>query len=192
MVKPEGHRTIQCLHCRGRFEVSVGAISVPCPKCFKTSSVEDFILKKNKAKLLMLSSVRTCGRIVIPKGARLVSDLVEAHEGIEVHGHLDAKRVISGRIAVIGKKGVWKGDLQAPGLIVEERAIIERGYFEIPADPLGLSTLPSALPEPGKKTAAARKTRARVKKKPEPEATAKPVAKPRRKVVRKTRRKPPE
>ena len=198
MAHQQGTRTIQCLHCRYRFEVSVDALSVPCPKCYKTSAVEDYVLKKTKPKLLMLTSVRTCGRIVVPKGARIVSDLVEAHGGIEVRGYLEAKRVLSGAPVLVGKKGVWKGNLQAPSLIVEDHAVIERGYFQIPSDPLGLATLPRPLAEPK----ARRKFRRKAKSKPEPEPRLKvkriakvdPTRKTkpgvRKKVARRTKKKP--
>ena len=59
------------------------------------------------------------------------AELVEAHGGIEVQGHLEARRVISGQRALIGRKAFWRGDLEAPALVVEERAVISPSRFAV-------------------------------------------------------------
>ena len=41
----------------------------------------------------------------------------------------------------IGSKAQWKGNCSAPSLEVELGARIERGYFVIPGDELGLGDL---------------------------------------------------
>ncbi len=135
-------RTVQCYLCRHRFEVSTRAQSTSCPGCHKPIMVEDFILKKNKPSLLMVTKVQTCGKIVIPKRARIVADLVEAHDGIKVLGHMEAHKVLSGRVVVIGRKGHWRGDLKAPAVVIEDQAVLHRSLLQVPDDSLGLSDLP--------------------------------------------------
>ena len=195
MAKVTGPRTVQCYLCRHRFEVSRRAQSTSCPGCHKAVIVEDFILKKNKPSLLMVTRVQTCGRIVIPRRTRVVAKLVEAHGGIEVLGHMDAQQVISGQLTVIGDKAHWKGNLKSPTVVIHERAVIEGGYFEVPDDSLELSTLPKVgdepKPKPKPKPKAEPKTgltpkpkpRPRPKPKPEPEPKTKPRPKPKPKTT---------
>ena len=168
MAKVTGPRTVQCYLCRHRFEVSSRAQSTSCPGCHKPVIVEDFILKKNKPSLMMVTSVQTCGRIVVPRRTRVVAKFVEAHGGIEVLGHMDAKQVVSGQLTVIGDKGHWKGNLKSPAVVIHERAVIEGGYFEVPADSLGLSTLhePSDEPKPKPTRRAAQKKAGGPRRKP--------------------------
>ncbi len=204
MAKVTGPRTVQCYLCRHRFEVSRRAKSTSCPGCHKAVIVEDFILKKNKSSLLMVTPVQTCGRIVIPRRTRVVAKLVEAHGGIEVLGHMDAQQVISGQLTVIGDKAHWKGNLKSPTVVIHERAVIEGGYFEVPDDSLELSTLPKAgeQPEPTLEPKPKATVKAGVTPKPrlrpKPQAKTKPRPKPNAEteqpVVKKTapkRRRPP-
>jgi hypothetical protein len=147
------------------------AQSTSCPGCHKPVIVEDFILKKNKPSLLMVTKVQTCGRIVVPRRARIVAKLVEAHGGIEVQGHLEADQVISGRCTLIDAKAYWRGNLKAPAVIIKPQAVIESGYFEVPDDSLGLSTLSDESaesltpPEPKNKSVVDAPRRKRVTKK---------------------------
>ena len=90
MAKTNGPRTVECYLCRHQFEVSGRGMSTSCPGCFKPVLVEDCVLSRNRPKLMMVTKLQTCGRIVVPKGTRLVAQLIEAGEGIEVAGHLHA------------------------------------------------------------------------------------------------------
>jgi cytoskeletal protein CcmA (bactofilin family) len=65
---------------------------------------------------------------------------VEAQGGVEVEGYLEAKVQAGGHVK-IGAKAQWKGDCSAPSLEVELGGRIERGYFEIPEDPLGVGDM---------------------------------------------------
>ena len=93
--------------------------------------VEDLELKKNRPKLVMVTELATCGRLVVPKGARVVAETVSAGEGLVVKGHLEAKDVHCGRAVLIGKKAYWRGRLQASTLVVEDTAVIERAFFDV-------------------------------------------------------------
>ena len=124
-------RQIRCYRCHHDFEVGPRAQSTSCPGCYKPIIVEDIILRKNRPKSLMVTKLQTCGRIVVPKRSRLVANLIEASEGCEVYGELQAKQVVSGKQVLIGAMAVWKGDLQAPSLLIEDGAVIG-GQFRVP------------------------------------------------------------
>jgi hypothetical protein len=139
MAKSSAPRTVQCYLCRHRFEVSGRAMTTSCPGCNKPLLVDDVIVKGIEA----VRKLQTCGRIVIQKKGHVMAQLVEAHGGIEVEGILEAN-VISGGHVRIGAKARWKGDCHAPSFEIEPGGCIAGGYFVIPDDSLGLSTLPRA------------------------------------------------
>jgi len=154
MAKQNTLRAIQCYHCRSAFEVSARAMTVSCPACHKKLLVEDVVIKDAQS----VTKLQTCGRILIEKNGRVMAQLVEAHQGIEVQGVIEAK-VLSGRPVIIGAKAQWKGDCRAPAVQIELGARITRGYFEIDPNPdaPGLTPLPgiraveepeAALPQP--------------------------------------------
>jgi|SRR5678815_402834 hypothetical protein len=137
MAKPSGTRTVQCYHCRHRFEVSRQTLTTVCPKCSKSLTVEDVVIKTAHG----VRKIQTCGRLVVQKKGHVIAQLIEAHDGVEVEGILEGK-VISGGPVRIGPKASWKGDCSAPTLEVELGGKIERGFFVIPDDSLGLADLP--------------------------------------------------
>ncbi|MEM1212549.1 MAG: polymer-forming cytoskeletal protein [Planctomycetota bacterium] len=143
MARPTGPRRVQCYHCGHRLEVSARAQSTSCPGCNKAIYVADLVLSKYDA----VKSKQTCGKIIVKKKGRLIADLVEANEGIEVEGVLEAKQVISGQPVVIKKKAVFQGHLQAPSCIMEEGATIKPSLFDVPSDPKNLADLHDP-PEP--------------------------------------------
>jgi hypothetical protein len=107
-----------------------------CPKCSKSLTVEDLVIKTAHA----VRRIQTCGRVVVQKKGRVIAQQIEAHGGVEVEGILEAN-VVSGGPVRIGAKASWKGDLSAPSLLVELGGRIERGFFVIPEDSLGLADL---------------------------------------------------
>lgn len=133
-------RTVQCYHCRTSFEVSARAMTVSCPACSKSIRVEDIVVTGAQG----VTKLQTCGRITIEKNGRVIAQLVEAQQGIEVHGVMEAK-VLSGQKVFIGAKAQWKGDLRAPSVEIEAGAKILRGYFEIHPD----RNAPGLTPLPG-------------------------------------------
>lgn len=137
MAKAAPKRTVQCYHCRHRFDVGTRAMTTSCPRCSKSLRVENVIVKSVEA----VRRLQTCGRITVTKRGRVIAQLVEAHDGVEVEGVMEAN-VLSGGPVRIGAKAQWKGDCRAPSLSVELGGRIAAGYFVIPDDSLGLSDLP--------------------------------------------------
>jgi hypothetical protein len=133
MAKPSPPRTVQCYHCRHRFQASRQAMTMTCPKCSKALLVEDVVIKVAHA----VRKIQTCGRLVVQKKGRVIAQTVEAHGGVEVEGLLEAN-VVSGGPVRIGAKAQWKGNCTAPSLEVELGGRINKCFFVIPDDPLGL------------------------------------------------------
>lgn len=141
MARNLAPRTIQCYHCRHRFEVSGRTQSTSCPGCNKAVIVEDIVVKAGKIRGPM-NEDRTCGKIIIQKRGRLMGQYVEAGGGMICEGTVEAKEVVSGRPAELGPKAVWHSALKAPHLVMAKGAIVKPSHFEIGGDPLGLSDLP--------------------------------------------------
>jgi cytoskeletal protein CcmA (bactofilin family) len=137
MAKPAVQRTVQCYHCRHRFQVGTRTMTSSCPKCSKALRVEDVIVKTVEA----VRKLQTCGRVVVTKKGRVIAQLVEAHDGVECEGIMEAN-VLSGGPVRIASKAHWKGDCKAPTISIELGSSIVSGYFVIPDDSLGLSDLP--------------------------------------------------
>lgn len=138
MAKNKGPRTVQCYHCRHRFEVGGRAQSTSCPGCNKPLIVEDKVIDK---MMYGLNDLRTCGTITIKKKGRLMAKFVEAHGGIICEGTLDADRVLSGQTLQLGKASTYRGDLQAPAVKMALGAKVKPCLFNVPSDPMGLADL---------------------------------------------------
>ena len=107
-------------------------MSIPCPGCNKPVLIEDVIVKGYKGVI----TVETCGKLIVRRRGRVVAQQrIIAHQGIEVEGTVESPRVMSGGPVRIGPKGVWKGDLRAPSLEVQEGAKIRNSHFTIPYRP---------------------------------------------------------
>jgi cytoskeletal protein CcmA (bactofilin family) len=130
------NRSITCYHCRHRFEIGAKTLSTSCPKCSKQLRVDDIVVKGLEA----VRKIQTCGSLVVQKKGRVNAQLVEAHLGVEVDGVMEAN-VLSGGPVRIGAKAVWKGNCNAPVLVVELGAQISSGLFSVPDRCV-------ALPEP--------------------------------------------
>jgi len=89
-----------------------------------------------------LKELKTCGRIVVTRRGRLIAETIEAHDGIECLGIIDAKYVLSGSTVTLGPKCDYHGDLTAPAVIMENGAKVKRSLFAVPDDPLDLSKMP--------------------------------------------------
>lgn len=140
MAKNKGPRIVQCYHCRHRFEVGGRAQSTSCPGCNKPLRVEDLVFDKKKSGIGRVR-IQTCGSVTVKKGGRITAELVEAHDGIVCHGTIEAKEVISGKTLVLGKTGLFYGNLKAPAVEMAEGAKVKPSLFEVPSDPLGLADL---------------------------------------------------
>ena len=139
MARSKGPRTVQCYHCRHRFQAAGRAESTSCPGCHKPLFVGDITVNQLKGPL---KEIRTCGQILVKKRGRVIAEFIEAHDGIQCMGIIDAKRVISGAAVTLGPKSQFKGSLQAPTLAIQNGARVLGGNFNIPDHTLGLADLP--------------------------------------------------
>jgi len=94
-----------------------------------------------------LKELRTCGRIVVTKRGRLIAETIEAHDGIDCQGIIDAKYVLSGDTVTLGPKCDYHGDLTAPAVIMEKGAKVKHSLFAVPDDPLGLTKISGTTTE---------------------------------------------
>ena len=140
MAKNKGPRTVQCYHCRHRFEVGGRAQSTSCPGCNKPLIVEDKVFDAKSSGIGRIK-IQTCGSITVKKKGHIAAELVEAHGGIICEGTIDAKQVISGKTLVLTKHATFRGTLQAPAVEMAEGAKVKPSLFEVPSDPLGLADL---------------------------------------------------
>ncbi|MBB6442987.1 polymer-forming cytoskeletal protein [Phycisphaera mikurensis] len=148
MAKAAGPRLVQCYLCGHRFEVSGRAQSTSCPGCNRAVRVADETLGTGKRRG-PIRELRTCGRIVIGKRARLICEHVEAHGGLECLGILDARDVVLGGGGLrLGPKAEFKGELHAPSVEMEAGARVHPSPFAVPSDPRGLTDPAGGKPAP--------------------------------------------
>lgn len=115
--------SVLCYHCAHPFEVGSRAASTNCPSCNQRVVVEDVVIQK----LMPVSRVQTCGRLLVGRKGSVIAELVQAQSGVEVLGSLDA-RVESGGPVLIGPAARWKGDCRAPSMAISSGARIEGGF----------------------------------------------------------------
>lgn len=118
---------VLCYHCGRQLEVAARALTTSCPGCFKALQVADVVVKTMQA----VRKIQTCGRLVVEKTGRVFAQSVEAQEGVEVDGILEASVVSRGPVR-IGPKATWKGDCRAPSLRVDLGSTIVGGKFVVP------------------------------------------------------------
>jgi cytoskeletal protein CcmA (bactofilin family) len=99
-------------------------------------NIEDLVIKVAYS----VRKIQTCGKLVVQKKGRVIAQSIEAHGGVEVEGVLEGN-VVSGGPVRIGPKAQWKGDCAAPSLEVELGGQIQRGFFNIPDESLGVLDL---------------------------------------------------
>ena len=129
-------RTIQCYHCRHRFGVGTKTMTTSCPACSKALMVDDLIIKSVEA----VRKLQTCGRLVVRKNGRVIAGYVEAHQGVDVEGVMEAN-VLSGGPVRIRAKAQWKGNCNAPSVAIEDGCRIAGGRFVVPDNSLGVLDL---------------------------------------------------
>jgi cytoskeletal protein CcmA (bactofilin family) len=118
---------VRCYHCRAEIQVPAAARSASCPACFKGLILDDLTVRDSGYSTKLL----TCGKIVVEPKARAITRTVEACEGIEILGTLEAK-VLSHGPVFVGAGGRVKGELEARSLVVQPGAVIE-GVLKIGA-----------------------------------------------------------
>jgi cytoskeletal protein CcmA (bactofilin family) len=122
-------RIVRCYHCRREIIVPSAARTASCPVCFKGLVLDDLRVREGHAS----GRLSTCGRLVVERKGRAVTRAVEAAQGIEVHGTLEA-RVVSGGPVQINSGGHLKGECHATSLVVEQGAVMDRVFVRIGPD----------------------------------------------------------
>lgn len=113
------------------------AQSTSCPGCNKPVIVADEIVPNGKRRG-PIRELRTCGKIVVGKRARLICEHLEAHRGIQSQGVIDAKHIICGGKLELGPKSEFKGELHAHDVVMDAGAKVKPSMFHVPSDPRGL------------------------------------------------------
>lgn len=116
-------KKVFCTHCGQATQVAVRAMSVFCPHCMKRLILEDFKIDSYYA----VREFSTCGDVVVEKKGHVVAPIKA--------GNLIVKGKVQGRVTARGqvqikKTGWFKGELEAPSLIVENGATLD-GFVRI-------------------------------------------------------------
>jgi cytoskeletal protein CcmA (bactofilin family) len=124
-------------------------MSISCPWCYKRVSLDDVMISGT----CWTSRVQTCGKIIIKNKSSLVASIIEACEGIEVHGTIEGA-IVSGGPVWIGPKARVKGSLKTAAIHVEKGGTIDGSFVQINSEkpvkgpsrpPMGMS--PTLKPE---------------------------------------------
>jgi hypothetical protein len=118
-------------------------MSISCPWCYKRVGLDDMHIKG----ICWTSKLQTCGRVTVHAKAQLVTPLVEASQGIEVHGEAEGILISAGQIYV-GPKARVKGQLHAPSIKVERGGIIDGAFVQIAASRLDPAAPRATPPRP--------------------------------------------
>lgn len=103
--------------------------STVCPSCNKALVVEDVVVTTLKA----VRKIQTCGKVVVQKKGHVIAQSVDAAEGVEVNGIMEASVVTQGGVH-LGKTARWKGNCRAATLSAELGCVITSGFFDIRAE----------------------------------------------------------
>lgn len=116
-------KRVYCTHCAQITEVAVRAMSVFCPHCKKRLILEDFKINSYYA----VREFSTCGDVVVEKKGHVVAPIKAGNLTVKgkVQGHVTARGHVE-----IKKTGWFKGDLEAPCLVVENGAMLD-GFVRI-------------------------------------------------------------
>ncbi|MBK7404052.1 MAG: polymer-forming cytoskeletal protein [Phycisphaerales bacterium] len=119
-------RMVRCYHCRRECTVSARAMSSSCPHCHRQLAIADIIVREKHWG----TRLQTCGKIVIERRADARVNIVQASQGVEVHGSLKG-HVISYGPVMLADTASLDGDLEAPAVYVAPGAKIIGGRFSI-------------------------------------------------------------
>ncbi len=119
-MPPVKERMVRCYHCRKEIFVSLAARSASCPLCHRGLILDDLLVRDNG----FAGKLTTCGKVLVEKKGRAVTKQIEACEGVDILGAVEA-RVVSLGPLYLGRSARVKGDCQAPTIVVERGAVIE-------------------------------------------------------------------
>lgn len=111
-------RRVACTYCAGAVDVALRAMSVFCPLCKKRLVLEDFKIDSYYA----VREFFTCGEIVVEKKGHVVASIRGGT--LIVKGKVQGHATVRGAVQ-IKKSGQFRGELQAPGLVIEEGAVFD-------------------------------------------------------------------
>jgi len=120
-------KRVYCTHCGQVMEVAVRAMSVFCAHCHKRLILEDFKINSYYA----VREFSTCGDVVVERKGHVVAPIKAGNLTVKgkVQGHVTARGHVE-----IKKSGWFKGELEAPVLVVEQGAVFD-GFVRIGAIP---------------------------------------------------------
>lgn len=122
-------KRVTCYHCRGQVTISAYAISATCSHCYKGLVLDDLVVRD----VHWAGKLRTCGKVVVERKGRVIGRLVQAAQGVEVEGTIEAT-VVSGGTVVVKTAARLTGDCRAPRIVIEPGATIAGGHFHIGPD----------------------------------------------------------
>jgi DNA-directed RNA polymerase subunit RPC12/RpoP len=111
-------RMVVCTYCDRPSEVAKRAMSVFCPHCKKRLILEDYKIDSYYA----VREFFTCGDIVVEKGGHVCAPIRAAN--LIVRGKVQGHATVRGALT-IAKNGWFKGEVDAPGLVVEQGGMLD-------------------------------------------------------------------
>ncbi len=119
-------RAVTCYHCHRGFDAAARALTLSCPRCYKPLRLDDVSIKgvHHAARL------ETCGRLVIERKGWVMAASIYAGAGIELHGALEAKAIVTPTLWV-GPKARVRGDIRARALTLELGALVDTSHFDV-------------------------------------------------------------
>lgn len=120
MTTPAPTREVVCYHCLTPLAVPGAARSLTCPNCYKGLVLDDFHVKDSA----WCGRLLTCGRVFIDRRARTITRSVQAGDGVEVYGTLEARVMSQGHV-LVARGGTLRGEVRAASLTVEPGAVVE-------------------------------------------------------------------
>ncbi len=118
-------RHVACTYCGKDVEVAQRAMSVFCPHCKKRLILEDYKIDGYYA----VREFFTCGDVVVEKKGHVVAPIKAGN--LTIKGKVQGSVTARGQVQ-IKKNGSFKGELEAPVLVVEQGAVFD-GYVRIGA-----------------------------------------------------------
>ncbi len=116
-------RQVICTHCHCATDVALRAMSVFCPHCNKRLILEDYKIDSYYA----VREFSTCGDVVVEKKGHVVAPIKASN--LTIKGKVQGSVVVRGQVE-IKKTGWFKGELEAPCLVIEGGAVFD-GFVRI-------------------------------------------------------------
>lgn len=128
-------------------------MSISCPWCSRRVTLDDLFVRDR----CWTSRLQTCGRIFVHRKGLVNARIIEAMEGIEIHGVVEGSVVSAGPV-LIGAGARIRGDLAAPSINIESGATIEGGMFRISSALPPPRDMPRPIVRPGEDRAGRKET----------------------------------